>query len=542
MEEKPQKKNVRDSLAEQFIKILESNEPLQWVKTWSSGRYSLPYNGQSERRYNGINRMILMFKAMEMGWTDPRYYTFHQVSQMDGCKIRAGEKATAVEYWLVRDTKEKRSMTFSDYEKLLKDDPSRKEIEFYAYPKVAYVFNAAQVEGLKLLPQPERPPLEENKLADEIIKTMAENMEVRLIYGGNEAYYRPDTDSVHLPPRDSFFTTDDLTSTTLHELAHATSSPTRLDRPITGYYQDPESYAKEELFAELASVYASAEIGLKMSDSVINNHAAYVQHWIAAIKENSNVLFTALKEADKIADYLIEKGRVQELKEKLTLAAQVPKIAPETASQIHPGEALYLVDDTTYLHVQPTEGGWDYSLYDKETKKLLDGGVIETAAIEESPVRSLAGAVRTEVFAIQGMTPTSVVYMDPALLEELQAAQMRDGSVSYEIWQLKDTPENKALLFSDYAYASLYRLTESRYDKVYEARAGKDESTLDQIYYRFNVNHPADYKGHSLSMSDVVVLNNNGQRTAWYCDTLGFREVPGFIKTQNQTEKRGRAR
>ena len=187
MEEKPQKKNVRDALAEQFIKILESNEPLQWVKTWSSGRFSLPYNGQTERRYNGINRMILMFKAMELGWTDPRYYTFHQVSQMDGCKIRAGEKATAVEYWLVRDTKEKRSMTFSEYEKLLKDDPSRNEVEFYAYPKVAYVFNAAQVEGLKLLPQPEWPPLEENQLADEIIKTMAENMEVKLIYGGNEA-------------------------------------------------------------------------------------------------------------------------------------------------------------------------------------------------------------------------------------------------------------------------------------------------------------------------------------------------------------------
>ena len=165
MEEKEQKKNVRDNLAEQFVKILESNEPLQWVKTWSSGRYSQPYNGQTDRRYNGINRMVLMLKAMELGWTDPRYYTFHQVSQMDGCKIRAGEKATAVEYWLVRDTKEKRSMTFSEYEKLLKTDPDRKEVEFYAYPKVAYVFNAAQVEGLQLLPQPERPPLEENKLA-----------------------------------------------------------------------------------------------------------------------------------------------------------------------------------------------------------------------------------------------------------------------------------------------------------------------------------------------------------------------------------------
>lgn len=542
MEEKPQKKNVRDSLAEQFIKILESNEPLQWVKTWSSGRYSLPYNGQSERRYNGINRMILMFKAMEMGWSDPRYYTFHQVSQMDGCKIRAGEKATAVEYWLVRDTKEKRSMTFSDYEKLLKDDPFRKEVEFYAYPKVAYVFNAAQVEGLKLLPQPERPPLEENKLADEIIKTMAENMEVRLIYGGNEAYYRPDTDSVHLPPRDSFFTTDDLTSTTLHELAHATSAPSRLNRPVVGYYQNPESYAKEELFAELASVYASAEIGLKMSDSVINNHAAYVQHWIAAIKENSNVLFTALKEADKIADYLIEKGRVQELKEKLTLAALNAKGTPEPTPQAHSEEALYLVDDQVYLHVQPTEGGWDYSLYNKESKELLDGGVIETAAIEDSTVGSLAGAVRTEVFAIQGMTPTSVVRTDFAMLEELQAAQLHNATMSYEIWQLKDTPENKALLFSDYAYASLFRLNESRYNKVYEARVSEDDNSLGSIYYKFNVNHPADFKGHSLSVSDVVVLDDGAKKTAYYVDRIGFREISGFCKQPQLAEKRGWAR
>ena len=78
-DEKQQRKSVRDSFAEKFISILESSEPLQWVKGWSSGQFSLPYNGQTERRYNGINRMVLMFKAMEMGWSDPRYYTFKQV-------------------------------------------------------------------------------------------------------------------------------------------------------------------------------------------------------------------------------------------------------------------------------------------------------------------------------------------------------------------------------------------------------------------------------------------------------------------------------
>ena len=62
----------------------------------------------------------------------------------------------------------------------------------------------------------------------------------------------------------------------------------------------------------------------------------------------------------------------------------------------------------------------NYSLYDKETKKLMDGGVIESAAIEESPVSSVAGAVRTEVFAIQGMTPTKVTFEDITLVDELQ--------------------------------------------------------------------------------------------------------------------------
>lgn len=334
-------------------------------------------------------------------------------------------------------------MTFSEYEKLLRDDPARKEAEFYAYPKVAYIFNAAQVDGLQPLPQPGREPLEENKLADEVIKTMSENMGVRLIYGGDEAYYSPATDSIHLPPDEAFFSTEEKVGTTLHELSHATSAPSRLDRPIVGYHQDPERYAIEELRAEIASTFVSAEIGMEKPDSVMENHMAYVKHWLTAIKQDPNVLFSAIKEADRIADYMVDQGRVEVLREKLSVATQMPQ-------------------------------------------------------------------------QLQGQ--------------------------SYEIWQLKDTPENRPILFSDYAFASLYRLTESRYDKVYEAPAGPDTDSLDKLYVKFNIDHPADFTGRSLSMSDVVVLNDNGQRTAWYCDSFGFREMPGFCKAQQQTEKRGKTR
>lgn len=438
-----QRKTVRDEFAEKFISILESDEPLKWTKEWSTGNYALPYNGQNGRRYNGINRFILMFQALEKGYSDPRYYTFKQVSEMEGCKVRAGEKATAVEYWLLWDSKEKRSLTFQHYKQLRKDNPDRNEDEFRPYPKTAYIFNAAQIDGLQPLPQPERAPLEENRLADEVIKTMSENMEVKLIYGGDEAYYSPATDTVHLPLQEAFFSTEARIGTTLHELSHATSAPSRLDRPVVGYHEDPDKYAIEELRAEIASTFVSAELGANVPDSVIENHMAYVQSWLSQIKEDHNVLFSAIKDADGIADYMIEKGRVEVLREKLAIEAQMPK-------------------------------------------------------------------------AVEGM--------------------------SYEIWQLKNIPENHSIQFADYAFASLYRLTESRYDKVYEAPATTETNTLDKLYTKFNIDHPADFKGHSMSMSDIVVLNDKGTRTAWYCDSFGFREVAGFCRAPQQAEKRGKAR
>ena len=440
MEEKQQRKSVREEFAEKFISVLESDEPLAWVKGWSVQGSSTPYNGQTGRKYNGINRMILMFKSMENAWADPRYYTFHQVSKMDGCKIRAGEKATAVEYWLVRDTKLKKNMTYPEYEKLLRDDPTRKSSEFYSFPKTAYVFNAAQVEGLQPLPQPERGLMEEDQLAGEVVKTMSENMGVRLIYGGDEAYYSPATDTIHLPPDEAFHSNVERVGVTLHELSHATSAPSRLDRAIVGFHTDPEQYAMEELRAEIASTFVCGEIGLEMPEAVIKNHMAYVSSWLAHIKQDHNALFAAIKDADKIADYMVDKGRVDVLREKLEIEARMPK-------------------------------------------------------------------------PLMGTT--------------------------YEIWQLRDMPENDAILFSDFSYASLYRLTESRYDKVYEAPVTSDTDTLDKLYVKFNIRHPADYMGRSLSVSDVVVLNENGKRTAWFCDTVGFREVPGFCKMQH-TEKRGK--
>lgn len=438
--EKEKKVSIRDEFAEKFISILESEKPLEWTQGWTTTGIAKPCNGSSGRKYNGINRLILMLEALKNDWDDNRFYTFKQVAKLDGCKIKAGSKATRVEYWMAYDTKEKRSLRLHEYSKLLAEDSTRHPEEFSLFAKSAYVFNANQIEGLEPMQQ-KRFDVEPNQLADEVIKTLSENMGVYITYGGDSAFYNITTDCIHLPNKERFRESSELYGTTLHEFAHATGAESRLDRKLEGFATNSEKYAIEELRAEIASTFLTAEMGIEMPYNVVENHMAYVQSWLSQIKENHNILFSAIKDAEKIADYIMEKGRVDLLREKLDIINKMPK-----------------------------------------SLKNID----------------------------------------------------------YEIWQLKDIPENEMLHFTPYEYASKFRLTESRYEKVYEATATKEEDSLDKIYHKFNLEKPEGYKGHSLSMSDVVVLNVDGVRKAWYCDDIGFKEMPEFCVTKAKSLERDR--
>ena len=86
-------------------------------------------------------------------------------------------------------------------------------------------------------------------------------------------------------------------------------------------------------------------------------------------------------------------------------------------------ESLYLVNDSIFLHVQKVDGGWDYSLYDKESLKLIDGGLMEDEVIAESQIARPIAAARTEIMALEGIQPEKVVFWDLSYLEEIRAAQ-----------------------------------------------------------------------------------------------------------------------
>ena len=115
---------------------------------------------------------------------------------------------------------------------------------------------------------------------------------------------------------------------------------------------------------------------------------------------------------------------------------------------------------------------------------------------------------------------------------EQEAPQDKD---TFSIFQIKGGDETRDLRFEPYdrLTATGHRVDPKNYALVYSVELTPGTS-LEDIYTRFNIDHPKDFKGHSLSVSDVVVLHQNGQDTAHYVDSFGYKEVPEFFKEQEK--------
>lgn len=104
---------------------------------------------------------------------------------------------------------------------------------------------------------------------------------------------------------------------------------------------------------------------------------------------------------------------------------------------------------------------------------------------------------------------------------------------SFDIYQLKNNETTRDLRFErmEFLKKKGIAVDKENYDLIYHAPLDKKD-TLDSIYERFNLYHPADFRGHSLSVSDVVVFHKDGVDTAYYVDSYGFTEVPEFLQVQ----------
>ena len=293
---------MREEMINSFIDCLKK-DAIPWHMAWSTDR---PVNAVTNTRYRGINKMWLSFIQKMEGWEDPRWCTFKQ-AQTQGWKIKPGSKGTRVEFWSLYDTEEKRKLTQREA-KQLSDELTLEDFKNRVKPisNVYTVFNGEQIDGI---PKYEEKTYELN--TEELLQkrdTLLKNMNVDFSEGGDKAFYNPSRDRITLPEMNRFETEYDYMATLLHEAGHATGHISRLNRDMTGVFGSPE-YAREELRAEIASAFAAQVVGIDyQQNQYMENHEAYVQDWISVLENSPNELFAAIKDAEKISDYLIEKG------------------------------------------------------------------------------------------------------------------------------------------------------------------------------------------------------------------------------------------
>ncbi|MCR1906705.1 antirestriction protein ArdA [Intestinimonas butyriciproducens] len=166
-------------------------------------------------------------------------------------------------------------------------------------------------------------------------------------------------------------------------------------------------------------------------------------------------------------------------------------------------------------------------------EEFLDFDPAEVKAALEDPDRSrvdemLAAAEKAErEYAAEA---AAYVQSPAAIVEQARAAQGEPVG-SFSIYQLKSGNETLDYRFEplDSIHRNGLSVKPENYELVYEAPL-TEKDNLESIYTRFNVDRPADFTGHSLSVSDIVVLHQGGKDTAHYCDRAGFSEVPEFLQ------------
>lgn len=303
---KPKNKDeYRKEMAEAFARVLEE-KGLSWKKEWRGTGGGAPHNAITKANYRGSNAFWLKLVSVMKGYTDPRWVTMVQIMDNDAkyhprqkWHLKAGSKATYVEYWYPFDLKEKKALTWEQYKQEIQD--GRREDEFKLSTRYTPVFNACDVEGMPELPAPEQTP---GIAIDTLVSRLSVGMGVPIyLDGGDEAYYSPHKDEIHLPALGSFKNNYAFNATALHELSHSTGHPSRLNRMQGGFFGSSQ-YAYEELVAEMCSCFMGYGLEAEASSEHLDNHKAYVQSWIQAIREKPETLIKAIRDAQGAASFM----------------------------------------------------------------------------------------------------------------------------------------------------------------------------------------------------------------------------------------------
>lgn len=281
--ETKEKVSVYQIVTDRILALLDKGVA-PWHKPWSA--CGIPHsNAISRKPYRGINAFLLSAS----GFGSPYWLTFKQAKEAGG-NVIAGSKGLPVVFWNWVESKTERTA-----------DGKPKKIPFLRYYTV---FNAEQVEGIEF------PAVKTDRGADfkplEEAERIAAQMpnSPRLAWGGDRAFYRPSTDSVQMPPKESFESVAAYYSTLFHELTHATGHESRLARKgvceVAAF--GSATYSREELVAEMGAAFLCAFSGI---DAHVEQSAAYLKGWIDALKGDEKLVVTAAAQAQRASDFIL---------------------------------------------------------------------------------------------------------------------------------------------------------------------------------------------------------------------------------------------
>jgi len=276
--------SVYEEVTRKIIEELEQGTA-PWVKPWQGGDVGMPYNATSQRRYSGVNVLLLWGEGFAKGYRHNGWLTFKQARGLGG-HVKKGSRGCSIVY----------ASTFSRMERD-KDTGEEKEKKI-PFLKGYTVFNVEQTEGLPahLYAVPETKPMDD---ALEDVEAFIEGIGAEIRYGDDRACYMPSRDAIALPEPSCFESSAHLYATSLHEHAHWSGAKHRLDRDLSGRFGDA-AYAAEELVAEMTAAFLCAALSIPGR----LRHAEYLSWWLSILKQDTKAIFTAAAKATQAAQFL----------------------------------------------------------------------------------------------------------------------------------------------------------------------------------------------------------------------------------------------
>jgi len=331
---------------EMMIARMEELKGNGWKQGWIGGNAfgDAPQN-LAGRTYSGANAFFLQMYAGMYDFKTPVFMTFLQATK-EKLRINKGATSFPVVYWdlSIKDENGNR-VSKEDYQLMSKSQQEKMEV--FPFLKAYSVFNIDQtnlevvnkerydglVDKFKAEHREDTQGMYKNQSLDRMVEKQEWVCPIHAEKQSNDAYYTPNPDVIVVPNKSQFKKGLDQDSiykdgmayyaTMLHEMAHSTGSPTRLNRSMSGKFGNP-TYAKEELVAELTAAMVGNSMGF--DKRILDNNAIYLDNWIGVLRKEPKFIVSVMADVNKAASMIlaeVDKQKVKLDKEKFVQEGSV---------------------------------------------------------------------------------------------------------------------------------------------------------------------------------------------------------------------------